>query len=44
VSGDATLARIAMDAISLWRYEPAMLDGKAVESETIIPIEFRLPD
>jgi len=44
VSGDAALARIAMDAIVLWRYEPAMLDGQPVESETIIPIEFRLPD
>jgi TonB family protein len=44
VSGDATLARIAMDAIALWRYEPATLDGESVESETVIPIDFRLPD
>ncbi len=44
VSGDATLAQIAMDAISLWRYQPAMLDGQPVESEVIIPIDFQLPN
>ncbi len=44
VSGDATLAQIAMDAISLWRYQPAMLDGQPVESEVIIPIDFHLPN
>jgi TonB family protein len=44
VSGDAALAQIAMDAISLWRYQPAMLDGQPVESEVIIPIEFHLPN
>jgi TonB family protein len=43
-SGDATLAQIAMDAISLWRYQPAMLDGQPVESEVIIPIDFHLPN
>lgn len=43
-SGDATLAQIAMDAISLWRYQPAMLDGQPVESEVIIPIDFQLPN
>jgi TonB family protein len=44
VSGDALLAQIAMDAISLWRYQPAMLDGQPVESEVIIPIDFQLPN
>lgn len=44
VSGDATLAQIAMDAISLWRYQPAMLDGQPVESEVIIPVDFQLPN
>lgn len=44
VSGDPTLAQIAMDAISLWRYRPAQVDGETVESELIIPIDFRLPN
>lgn len=44
VSGDPTLAQIAMDAISLWHYQPATIDGQPVESEVIIPIDFRLPN
>jgi outer membrane biosynthesis protein TonB len=44
VSGDPALAQIAMDAIALWRYQPAALDGEPVESEVIIPIEFQLPN
>lgn len=44
LSGDPTLAQIAIDAIALWRYAPAMLDGEPVESEVIIPIDFQLPD
>jgi len=44
VSGDPTLAQIAMDAVALWRYSPATLDGDPVESEVFIPIDFQLPD
>jgi len=44
VSGDNTLAQIAMDAIALWRYQPAMVDGRPVESEVIVPLEFHLPN
>lgn len=44
VSGDPVLAQIAIDAIALWRYDPATIDGNPVESELIIPIDFRLPD
>lgn len=43
-SGDPALAQIAVDAIALWRYAPATLDGEAVESEVIIPVDFQLPD
>jgi TonB family protein len=43
-SGDPMLAQIAIDSIALWRYAPATLDGAPVESELIIPIEFKLPD
>ena len=44
LSGDPTLAQIAIDAIALWRYAPATLDGQPVESEVIIPVDFQLPD
>ena len=44
VIGDPILAQIAMDAIALWRYAPATIGGERVESETIIPIDFPLPD
>jgi TonB family protein len=44
LSGDPTLAQIAIDAIALWRYAPATLDGDPVESEVIVPVDFQLPD
>jgi protein TonB len=44
LSGDPMLAQIAIDAIALWRYAPATLDGQPVESEVIIPVDFQLPD
>ena len=44
VSGDPLLSQIAMDAVALWRYAPATVDGEPVESEVIVPIEFHLPD
>jgi protein TonB len=44
LSGDPTLAQIAIDAVALWRYAPATLDGQPVESEVTIPIDFQLPD
>lgn len=44
VSGDPVLAQIAMDAIALWRYAPATIDDDPVESEVMIPVDFKLPD
>lgn len=44
VSGDPILAQIAIDAVGLWRYAPATIDGDPVESEVIVPIDFRLLD
>lgn len=43
VSGDSTLAQIAIDEISLWRYRPATIDGTPVESKVIIRADFQLP-
>lgn len=44
VSGDPILAQIAMDAISLWRYQPARIDDDPVVSEVIIPIRFQMTE
>ncbi len=39
---DTQLAEAALSAIRGWRYQPALLDGKAVAFETVISIEYKL--
>jgi TonB family protein len=41
VSGDPELAQAAQEAISRWRYVPAVLGGVPVESHTVITINFQ---
>lgn len=43
VSGDAMLARAAVDAVRQWRYRPYLLNGQPVEIETQVSISFKLP-
>jgi periplasmic protein TonB len=43
VSGPPLLAAAATDAVRQWRYNPAVLDGKAVEVQKRITIVFKLP-
>jgi TonB family protein len=43
VNGPAPLAQSAVDAVALWRYAPFILDGKPVERETTISVDFSLP-
>jgi outer membrane biosynthesis protein TonB len=40
VSGEQRLAGAAMDAISLWRYKPALLNGEPLESQIDITVNF----
>jgi protein TonB len=40
VSGPALLMRAALEAARLWRYEPTLLNGKPVEVETRIYVDF----
>ena len=40
VQGNAMLHRAALDAVLQWRYEPAMLNGKPVESPVEIKLNF----
>jgi len=41
VSGHPLLIRAAIDAVGQWRYRPYVLNGEAVEVETIITVNFR---
>jgi TonB family protein len=43
VSGDPLLARSAIDAVKLWRYQPESANGQGVESQTRITVKFTLP-
>jgi TonB family protein len=39
---DQRLARLALDAVSHWTYQPSLLNGEPVESATTISVDFRL--
>jgi TonB family protein len=41
-SVDPELVQAARDAVSQWRYEPVLLNGKPVEAVTTITVNFRL--
>ena len=42
VSGSASLVQSATQAVQSWKFEPYLFDGKAVEVETAIAVEFQL--
>jgi TonB family protein len=43
VSGDAVLARAAIDAVRQWRYQPYRLNGQPVKMPIQITVNFTLP-
>lgn len=43
LAGPPALIPAAIHAVSRWRYEPALLDGRPVETQEDVTIEFRLP-
>lgn len=43
LSGDAGLARAAVDAVKQWKYKPYLLDGFPVEIQTQVTVTFKLP-
>ncbi|HJT70567.1 MAG TPA: TonB family protein [Terriglobales bacterium] len=43
LSGDATLAKAAVDAVHQWKYRPYLLNNEPVEIETQITVNFKLP-
>ena len=44
LSGDAMLAKAAVDAVRQWKYRPFLLNAEPVQIETQITINFRLPN
>jgi len=44
VSGDAVLARAAVEAVRQWKYKPYYLNGDPVQIETQILVNFKLPN
>jgi protein TonB len=43
LNGDPILAKAATDAVKQWKYKPYMLDGEAVDIQTQITVNFKLP-
>ena len=43
VSGQQLLAQAATDAVKQWRFKPRTVNGRALEMETRITLNFRLP-
>ncbi len=43
ISGDARLARAAVDAVKQWKYKPYLLNGEPIEIQTQITMNFTLP-
>jgi TonB family protein len=42
VAGDPTLSPAAIEAVKQWRYEPTLVDGKPVDVQTTIEVNFTL--
>jgi protein TonB len=40
--GHAVLDRAALDGVRRWRFRPGRRGGKPVESEVVVPVDFRL--
>jgi len=43
VRGSLLLGQAAYEAVKQWRYKPYFLNGKAVEAQTFVTVNFRLP-
>ena len=43
VRGSLLLGQAAYRAVKQWRYQPYLINGRAVETETFVTVDFRLP-
>jgi TonB family protein len=44
VHGYMVLGKAASDAVRKWRFRPYILNGQAVDSQTVITVDFKLPN
>jgi outer membrane biosynthesis protein TonB len=42
LEGDQRLGQAALDAVKQWRYEPVVVDGKPVDFEATVTVNFKL--
>ena len=42
VSGDPQLVESAIKAVKQWKYEPTLLNGQAIEVDTVVGVVFQL--
>jgi len=42
VSGPMMLRQAAADSVKLWKYSPALVDGKPAPAQITVNVEFRL--
>src|SRR6266404_7431698 len=42
VSGDPQLVESAIKAVKQWKYEPTLLNGQAIEVDTVVEVVFQL--
>ena len=43
IRGSFLLGQAAYKAVRQWRYQPYLLNGQAVETQTYVTVDFRLP-
>jgi TonB family protein len=43
IHGSFLLGQAAYKAVKQWRYQPYLLNGQAVEAQTYVTVDFRLP-
>ncbi len=43
IRGSFLLGQAAYKAVKQWRYQPYLINGRAVEAETLVTVDFRLP-
>jgi len=43
IRGSLLLGQAAYKAVRQWRYQPYLLNGRAVEAQTYVTVDFRLP-
>src|SRR4029077_19581465 len=43
IRGSMLLGQAAYNAVRQWRYQPYLVNGRAVEAQTLVTVDFKLP-